>query len=131
MTAARKMSFAVTICMAGVLGSASPPAAIAAHLPAGAALGSAAQTAIVPVSEARKHHRRRDVGVPVHPQAQGDAPGCPGLHSWNPNNPDRGYCDPGFAYHGNINGCASDLGYGRWEPCDRGGGGGGGGGIGR
>jgi len=86
----------------------------------------AAQTGIVPVSEARKHHRRQNVGVPVHPQAQGDAPGCPGLHSWNPNNPDRGYCDPGFAYHGNINGCASDLGYGRWEPCDRGGGGGGG-----
>jgi hypothetical protein len=32
----------------------------------------------------------------------------------------RGYADPGYAYHGNINGCAEDLGYGRWEPCDRG-----------
>jgi hypothetical protein len=126
MTARRKISFAATICMAGVLGSAGAPPAIAANLPAGAVLGSAAQTGIVPVSEARKHHRRRDVGAPVHPQAGRDAPGCPGLRSWNPNNPDRGYCDPGFAYHGNINGCASDLGYGRWEPCDRGGGGGGG-----
>ena len=76
------------------------------------------------MSEARRHHRR-NVGAPVHPQAGRDAPGCPGLRSWNPDNPDRGYCDPGFAYHGNINGCASDLGYGRWEPCDRGGGGGG------
>jgi hypothetical protein len=126
MTAARKMSFAAAICMAGVLGSVNAPPAIAANLPAAAALRSAAQTGIVSVSEARKHHRRQNVGVPVHPQTQGDAPGCPGLRSWNPNNPDRGYCDPGFAYHGNINGCASDLGYGRWEPCDRSGGSGGG-----
>ena len=32
----------------------------------------------------------------------------------------RGFYDPGFAYHGNINGCAVDLGYGRWESCDAG-----------
>jgi hypothetical protein len=32
----------------------------------------------------------------------------------------RGFRDPGYAYHGNIPGCASDLGYGRWEPCDAG-----------
>jgi hypothetical protein len=32
----------------------------------------------------------------------------------------RGFEDPGYAYHGNVNGCAEDLGYGRWEPCDRG-----------
>ncbi len=30
----------------------------------------------------------------------------------------RGFYDPGFAYHGNINGCAVDLGYGRWESCN-------------
>ena len=30
----------------------------------------------------------------------------------------RGYADPGYAYHGNINGCAVDLGYGRWESCN-------------
>ena len=29
----------------------------------------------------------------------------------------RGFEDPGYAYHGNINGCAVDLGYGRWEQC--------------
>jgi hypothetical protein len=34
--------------------------------------------------------------------------------------PQRGFNDPGFAYHGNINGCAVDLGYGRWEPCSGG-----------
>jgi hypothetical protein len=32
----------------------------------------------------------------------------------------RGFGDPGYAYHGNINGCAVDLGYGRWEPCSHG-----------
>lgn len=32
----------------------------------------------------------------------------------------RGFEDPGYAYHGNVNGCAEDLGYGRWEPCNRG-----------
>jgi hypothetical protein len=32
----------------------------------------------------------------------------------------RGFGDPGYAYHGNINGCAVDLGYGRWESCNAG-----------
>ena len=32
----------------------------------------------------------------------------------------RGFDDPGYAYHGNINGCAEDLGYGRWESCNTG-----------
>jgi len=32
----------------------------------------------------------------------------------------RGYQDPGYAYHGNINGCVIDQGYGRWAPCDSG-----------
>jgi hypothetical protein len=65
----------------------------------------------------RKHPRRAYVDVPVYPYATGAAPGCPGLRSWNPANPNRGFCDPGFAYHGNINGCAIDEGYGRWSPC--------------
>src|ERR1043166_381503 len=30
----------------------------------------------------------------------------------------RGFADPGYAYHGNINGCVVDLGYGRWESCN-------------
>jgi len=32
----------------------------------------------------------------------------------------RGFEDPGHAYHGNINGCVIDQGYGRWAPCDSG-----------
>ena len=127
MTAAGKLGLAGIACMAGMLGSAGVAPAIAGNLPAGAVLQSAAQSAIVPVSEARKHPRRRVVGGPVAPPPGRDAPGCPGLRSWNPNNPDRGYCDPGFAYHGNINGCAIDLGYGRWQSCDIPGAGGGGG----
>ena len=126
MAAAWKFGFAAALCLAGGLGSGSAPSAIAANLPAAAVLGSAAQTGILPVGDTRKHHRRRVIGVPAYPQAGRDAPGCPGLRSWNPNNPDRGYCDPGFAYHGNINGCASDLGNGRWEPCGSSGPGGGG-----
>jgi hypothetical protein len=32
----------------------------------------------------------------------------------------RGFEDPGFAVRGNIPGnCAVDLGYGRWETCDK------------
>src|SRR4051812_20790597 len=31
----------------------------------------------------------------------------------------RGFEDPGYAYHGNLSGCATDLGYGRWESCDK------------
>lgn len=31
----------------------------------------------------------------------------------------RGFMDPGFAVRGNIPGCATDLGYGRWESCDK------------
>lgn len=32
----------------------------------------------------------------------------------------RGFEDPGYAYHGNINGCVIDQGYGRWAPCSSG-----------
>ena len=31
----------------------------------------------------------------------------------------RGFEDPGFAVRGNMPGCAVDLGYGRWESCDK------------
>ncbi|HXW23572.1 MAG TPA: hypothetical protein VEK73_02405 [Xanthobacteraceae bacterium] len=76
--------------------------------------------ALVEVATVTRKHRRVRVAVPVpaYPPAPVAAPECPGLYSWNPANPDRGFCDPGFAYHGNVNGCAVDLGYGRWEPCD-------------
>ena len=44
----------------------------------------------------------------------------PGGYAW----PDyyatsRGFMDPGFAVRGTIPGCATDLGYGRWESCDK------------
>jgi|SRR5689334_14712893 hypothetical protein len=113
--------------MKAVIGSATALATIcalalaapaAAGPPAiGLALKTAAANDVIKVeSVRRKHPRRAYVAVPVHPP--GHAPGCPGLTSWNPANPDRGFCDPGFAYHGNVNGCAEDLGYGRWVSCD-------------
>ena len=71
-------------------------------------------------------HRKRAVrsgrayaGAPrARAAAPGPDPDCPWLKSWNPANPDRGFCDPGFAYHGNISGCVVDQGYGRWISCD-------------
>jgi hypothetical protein len=94
----------------------------AAALPFAARSGvPAAATDVVKVEAApRKHHRRGypDGGPPAYRAGPGPAPGCPGLYSWNPANPNRGFCDPGFAYHGNINGCVIDQGYGRWASCD-------------
>jgi hypothetical protein len=93
--------------------------AIAAPLAATAPAVKASASDVIKVEAVRrKHPRRAYVDVPVRPRGPVAAPGCPGLYSWNPANPDRGYCDPGFAYHGNVNGCAEDLGYGRWVSCD-------------
>ena len=92
--------------------------AIAGPVAMNAAVRTVAASDVVNVEAVRrKHPRRAYVDVPVQPRAIGPAPGCPGLWSWNPANPDRGFCDPGFAYHGNINGCVIDQGYGRWAPC--------------
>jgi len=94
-----------------------PAPAAAAPFTLDANVKNAAPSEVIKVeSVRRKHPRRAYVAVPVRPPAH--APGCPGLTSWNPANPDRGFCDPGFAYHGNVNGCAEDLGYGRWVSCD-------------
>jgi hypothetical protein len=65
----------------------------------------------------KKRTRTRYVRAPSCAPV-GPDPLCPSLRSYNPCNPSRGFCDPGFAYHGNIVGCAIDLGYGRWEPCN-------------
>jgi len=93
--------------------------ATAGPLAVNAAVSTAGASDVVKVEAVRrKHPRRAYVDVPVQPRVLRSAPGCPGLTSWNPANPDRGFCDPGFAYHGNVNGCAEDLGYGRWAPCD-------------
>jgi hypothetical protein len=98
-----------------------PAPATSAPLAVSVTLESAAGSDVVKVAAVRrKHPRRAYVDLPVRPRGLGHAPGCPGLTSWNPANPDRGYCDPGFAYHGNVNGCAIDQGYGRWAPCTMG-----------
>jgi hypothetical protein len=91
--------------------------AVAGPLGVNAAMRTVAASDVIKVESRRKHPRRAYVDVPVRPRVFGHAPGCPGLTSWNPANPNRGYCDPGFAYHGNVNGCAIDEGYGRWSPC--------------
>ena len=103
------------VALAGVWALAAP--ATAAPVTANAVSRAAASDVVTIAAARRKHQRRAYVDVPVYPRAPVAAPGCPGLYSWNPANPDRGFCDPGFAYHGNVNGCAVDLGYGRWAPC--------------
>ena len=108
------VSAALAAC---VLATAAPAAA--GPLFVNAAMRTAAASDVVKVETVRrKHPRRAYVDVPVRPHAVGPAPDCPGLTSWNPANPHRGFCDPGFAYRGNVNGCAEDLGYGRWVSCD-------------
>jgi hypothetical protein len=106
---------ALTAC---VLAMAAPAAA---GPRADLAVKTAAGSHVIKVETVRrKPPRRAYVDVPVRPGGPGPAPDCPGLTSWNPANPHRGFCDPGFAYHGNVNGCAIDQGYGRWAPCNMG-----------
>jgi hypothetical protein len=107
---------ALAACVLAMTG----PAA-AGPVAASGGVKAAAGTDVIKVETVRrKHPRRARVDVPVRPGGPGPAPDCPGLTSWNPANPHRGFCDPGFAYHGNVNGCAVDEGYGRWSPCNRG-----------
>jgi len=118
MTGRRKLNVAAVFLCALALGLAAPAASLplsgAATLtnPGGGMFISAAH-------RTRPRSGRAHAGAPrsLH-AAPGPAPDCPWLKSWNPANPDRGYCDPGFAYHGNINGCVVDQGYGRWISCD-------------
>ena len=68
---------------------------------------------VVPADYARRRNNSRarhnyEARAPRYPQ-QGRVP--PHL---------RGFEDPGYAYHGNINGCVIDQGYGRYAPCDSG-----------
>jgi opacity protein-like surface antigen len=82
-----------------IAAAASAPAA--ALMPPSASTAAASASAATPVQYyyGHRYHHRRGGWVPY---------------------PLRGFEDPGYAYHGNINGCAEDLGYGRWESCDRG-----------
>jgi hypothetical protein len=113
----RIITCAAALAAACALASAAP--AVAGPIAANVAIKAAAPSDVVKVQTVRrKQPRRAYVDVPVRPVHPGPAPDCPGLTSWNPANPHRGFCDPGFAYHGNVNGCAIDLGYGRWVSCD-------------
>ena len=58
---------------------------------------------------AYRHQRQRIV---VHPYGYPHA--YPDYYATS-----RGFEDPGFAIRGNMPGCAVDLGYGRWESCDK------------
>jgi hypothetical protein len=104
---------------AGALAMIEPAAA--GPLAVNSAIAAATASDVIKVEALRrKHPRRAYVDVPVQPRVVGPEPDCPGMTSWNPANPHRGFCDPGFAYHGNINGCVIDQGYGRWAPCGAG-----------
>jgi hypothetical protein len=112
------MKILVAAALAACVPAMAAPAA-AGPLAVNAAMRTAAANDVIKVEAVRrKHPRRAYVDVPVRPHVVGPAPECPGLTSWNPANPHRGFCDPGFAYRGNVNGCAEDLGYGRWVSCD-------------
>ncbi len=82
------------------------PASKAAGIPAGSASMTAAAPALVSSVHHRRWHRtaryryRRGPYLVVRPEP-------------------RGFYDQGYAYHGNINGCAVDLGYGRYEFLQR------------
>jgi hypothetical protein len=107
--------------LAGVLALAMLTSSDALAFAPNAAVKTAAPTDVINVEATRKTHHRRNWypdGPAAYRAGPGPAPGCPGLYSWNPANPDRGFCDPGFAYHGNINGCVIDQGYGRWASCN-------------
>ena len=94
----------VLLLSAGVLGAlaCAPLAARGAGIPADVVTSKAA-TGLV--TDVRYHRRHRDARYRYRPQL---------LVRPYP----RGFYDPGYAYHGNINGCAVDLGYGRYEPCN-------------
>lgn len=83
----------------------------AAHAMPLAALSHADAGGVVQVyHRGRPHHRQRIV---VQPYGYAYPAASPYAYY-------RGFEDPGFAVRGNIPGnCAVDLGYGRWETCDK------------
>lgn len=93
---------------AGILGTIAlgAPPAHAAGIPADTVTVKAAAPGFVTDAGYRRHYRyhryRYRPQILVQPNVA------------------RGFYDPGYAYHGNINGCAVDLGYGRYEPCGAG-----------
>ena len=80
-------------------------------MPVGA-LSNAASTDVVQVSHRSRPHRayRYRQRIVVYPRGYA----YPDYYATA-----RGFQDPGFAVRGNMPGCAVDLGYGRWESCDK------------
>jgi hypothetical protein len=100
-------------------------APVAQAMPAAALEQGAAQLGTVTVVRHRGHAHRTYRGYPrprlyVTPGVYG-YPGYVGerlpAQIYYPTA--RGFEDPGYAYHSNLSGCATDLGYGRWESCDQ------------
>jgi hypothetical protein len=81
-----------------------------------AALRTAASENVVQVwhrGRAHRVYRHYPQRVIVYPEVYGYPYASPYAYY-------RGFEDPGFAVRGNIPGnCAVDLGYGRWETCDK------------
>ena len=114
------------LALSGLVGlGAMIPAPVAQAMPAAALEQSAAGLGTVSVVRHRGHPHRAYRAVPrprlyVTPGVYG-YPGYVGeplpAQLYYPTA--RGFEDPGYAYHSNISGCATDLGYGRWESCDQ------------
>jgi hypothetical protein len=103
------VAIAVTVSALGGLASGSMSSATAAPASLRAALLAPVSDAIT--VKARKRYRSHYAPAPVRP-----------LVPYGPLGPlvgpySEGFRDPGFAYHGNVPGCAVDLGYGRYETC--------------
>jgi hypothetical protein len=97
-------SFMIPVAAAGAVlcVGAVPAAALTSAAP------SVAEVAASGVTPVGYSHRRPYYRVRVPRYSQ---------QGWVPRHL-RGFEDPGYAYHGNINGCVVDLGYGRWESCN-------------
>ena len=104
----------VTFGALGTFGAAAPAQA----MPVAALQNGAAGTAVVDVRYRKRHPRRyvyRDDRPRLYVSPGGYGPTPAQMYYGT----SRGFEDPGYAYHGNLSGCATDLGYGRWESCDQ------------
>src|SRR5262249_58827689 len=92
----------------------SAPPAAAARAPANPVLAAAVESGVSDVGYYRYRHRRhyRYWGGPAYPYY-----GYSGYPYYRYSAP--GFYDQGYAYRGNIPGCSVDLGYGRYESCDK------------
>jgi hypothetical protein len=103
------VAIAVAVSAIGALASGSMTSATAAPASMRPALLASVSDAIT--VKARKRYRSYYAPAPVRPVVPyGPLGPLVGPYA-------EGFRDPGFAYHGNVPGCAVDLGYGRYETC--------------